>query len=198
MRLNDALDSLLGSKSKVRILRVLFRHPDREFTEREIAKAARLSPNTVNLAMADLRRTNVLAFKRLGRTHSYACNRESALYPLLSNVFEEEVSLRAGLMTLLRKRLAGVGTAIIYGSFADGTEAADSDLDLLVISDDKRQAGKALDELAEDLLARFSVVLSPVLMTRKECRGKRDAPHVRDALERGLRIVGGGSIVRED
>jgi hypothetical protein len=47
-----------------------------------------------------------------------------------------------------------------------------------------------VDALAEEVLGKFSVVMSPIVMTRGECRAKGDAPHIRDALERGLRIVG--------
>lgn len=191
MRLNDALDGLLGSKSKVRILRVLFLHPDREFTEREIARAARISPNTVNLAMSEIRLTNALTYKRLGRTHAYMCNRESVLYPLLTGVFDGERGLRDGVLALLKEHLTGVGTAIVYGSFADRTEGPDSDLDLLVVSDRKHQALEAVDALARELLARFSVVLSPVLLTPGECKARRNAPPVKGALESGLRIVEG-------
>ena len=88
MKLHNLLDDMLDSKSKVRILRLLFRFPEREFTEREIARMIKMSPNTVNLALNNLRKTNVFVYKRLGRTHSYRCDADSVLFPLFKMLFE--------------------------------------------------------------------------------------------------------------
>ena len=87
MKIHCILDDVLGSKSKIRILRLLFKYPEREFTEREIAEIINMSPNTVNLALHECRKTNIFIYKRIGKTHSYKCNSDSVLFSLFKDLF---------------------------------------------------------------------------------------------------------------
>lgn len=191
MRVHDALDDMMDSRSKIRILRLLFRYPGKEFTEREMAEMIAMSPNTVNLALRDLRKTNVFAYKRLGRTHSYRCNKDSVHFAPLSALFDREREMWDSLVAALKEKLSGVVTCIIYGSFAEGKERFDSDLDLLVVARDKSAAEELLAELAEDLRIRYSIVISPVVLTQDEMNEKKDLPFIKKALSEGIVLVKG-------
>lgn len=189
MRLHDPLDGMMDSKSKIRILRLLFRYPEREFTEREIAEMIAMSPNTVNLALRDLRKTNVFAYKRLGRTHSYKCNKGSVHFAVLSPLFDREREIWDSLAATLKDGLSGVVTCIIYGSFAEGREEFDSDLDLLVVTKDKPSAEKELEKLADLLRDRYSTAISPVILSPEELEKKKEMPYIRKALSDGIVII---------
>lgn len=190
MKLHNLLDDMLDSKSKTRILRLLFGFPGREFTEREIADMIGMSPNTVNLALRDLRKTNVFVYKRIGRSHSYQCDRDSVLFPLFTELFARERLAKDELMGLLKKKLKDIGTCILFGSFARGEEEFDSDLDLLIIADDKAQAKSITNDLEEELSRRFSITLTPLIFSRKEFASKRKENFIREALSEGKTIVG--------
>ena len=190
MKLHNMLDNMLDSKSKVRILRLFFRFPEREFTEREVARMIEMSPNTVNLALNDLRKTNVFVYKRIGRTHSYRCNADSALFPLFGELFGQERQMREELLSLLKKELEGVGTCILFGSFARYEEEFDSDLDLLIVTDNKEKAQGKIEHLAEELLRRYSISLMPMLLSSREFVDKRQKGFVKEAVLEGKIIVG--------
>lgn len=191
MKLHNLLDDVMDSKSKVRILRLLFRFPEREFTEREIAGMIGMSPNTVNLALSDLRKTNVFAYKRIGRTHSYRCNRESALFSLFSIIFIQEDQTRQSMLDTLKEGLAGQGTSILFGSFARGEESFDSDIDILIITEKPDIAQKAAEKLARKLADRFSVTLSPIILSEADFIKKRNTKYVKAALTEGITLVKG-------
>jgi len=190
MKMHDLLDGMLDSRSKVRVQRLLFRFPGRDFTEREIARTIGMSPNTVNLALRDLRQNGIFIYKRVGRTHLYRCNKESALFPMLESLFESERELSGSLMDLIRQRMGGVESCIVFGSFARNEETSESDLDLLVIARDREKAEKKADALADEMLRRFSTVLSPVVLTPAELRARRRKPFIREALAEGMLIRG--------
>lgn len=190
MKIHHILDDMLDSKSKVRILRLLFRFPEREFTERDIAGMIKMSPNTVNLALSDLRKTNVFLYKRLGRAHSYRCDPDSVLYPLLKELFGQELQMREDLFTLLKEGLEGVGSCVLFGSFAREDEVFDSDLDVLIVAKDKEKAGMLADNLAEILSRRFSITLAPMIFSPEEFEEKRQKKFIREALSEGKVIVG--------
>ena len=191
MKLHDLLDEIMDSKSKVRILRALFRFPEREFTEREVAGMIGMSPNTVNLALADLRRTNVFLYKRLGRTHAYRCNPDSALFPLFTEMFAEERQVRQDMLDLLKVELRDAGTCILFGSYARNEESFDSDIDVLIITEKEHKAIRAADHLSGKLLRRFSIALAPVIISEKEFAKKRQKGFIREALTGGIVIVKG-------
>ena len=190
MKLHNLLDHMLDSKSKIRILRLLFRFPEREFTEREIARQIQMSPNTVNLALNDLRKTNVFIYKRIARTHSYRCDADSVLFPLFKELFEQERQMREELLTLLKNELKGVGTCILFGSFAREEERFDSDLDLLIVTENKDKTEEKVECLAEELLRRFSITLTPMILSSRELNEKRQKRFIKNALSEGKTIVG--------
>ena len=190
MKLHDALDDILGSRSKVRIIRLLVGRPKAEFTEREIAGEVGMSPNTINIALGSLRTTDVLCFRHAGRTHSYSVNERSLLFPILKDLFREERGLVEGLVALLRERLAPYGTAIIFGSFAREEERPGSDVDLLVVTERKREALEALTRIASEMAGKYLVTLSFLVMTNKELYTRREKAYVREALNDGLEVTG--------
>jgi predicted nucleotidyltransferase len=183
-------DDLLGSKSKVRILRLLTRFPEREFTEREIAAIIGMSHNTVNIALRDLRKTNALSFRRIGRANVYLVNKNSALFPFLQNFFESEKNIRVEMVKLIKTATKPFISCILFGSFANETEAKGSDLDLLVITKDKKKAKTTRDKLESTLLKLYSIPLSVVLLTPRELVNKWNAPYMREARKNHLLING--------
>jgi len=192
MRLHDVLDGLMDSRSKVRIMRLLFRSPSREFTEREIARQIKMSPNTVNLALRDLTETNVFHFKRIGKTHIYSCNKNSILYPFLSDIFNDERKIIDTLTEALRVALTGAELVLIYGSFVKGEEDAGSDIDILVVTKDKVKARNALERLNQTALDQYATPLSYAIYTNKEFDKNCDKPFIRNALAEGLTIIENG------
>ena len=190
LKVHDLLDDILDSKAKIRILRMLFRYPGREFTEREIAQLIGMSPNTVNLALKDLRKTNVFLFKRIGRAHSLKCNRDSILFDIFSNLFKSEEQIKEALFDILQRNLVDIGSCIIYGSFAKGDEEFDSDLDILIVTKNKLKAEDHVNEASAEILQYFSIVVSPVILTEKEFKLKSKKPFIKKALETGILITG--------
>ena len=190
MKINNLLDDLLDSKAKIRILRIMFRYPFREFTEREIANQIDMSPNTVNLALACLRKTNVFIYKRIGRTHSYRCNQDSVLYNILKNLFEKENEIREKLFGIIQKNMESNGSCIIFGSYARGEEEFDSDLDVLIVTSNQEKAEEMINEASAEILNRFSIVVSPMILTKKEFKLKSKRTFIKKVLEQGIHVNG--------
>jgi predicted nucleotidyltransferase len=190
MKINNILDITLNSKAKIRILRFLLRYPTREFTEREISRLIKMSPNTVNLAFKEYRKTNVFHYKRIGKTHIYKCNKDSVLFSMFSELFKKELRIRKTLFEVLKKNFESIGSCVIYGSYAKGDEEFDSDLDILIVTDNKPKAEEKIDNVSEEILRRFSIVISPVILTSREFKLKSKKPFIKNALEHGILITG--------
>lgn len=190
MKLHHIMDDLFGSKSKVRILRLLFRYPEREFTEREIARQIEMSQNTVNKALTDLKKTNALSFRKIGRANAYNLNKNSVLFPFLQNIFLGESKLRKDLIKRIKVATGSFISCILFGSFTRNTESYDSDLDLLVIVKDKRKVKADLEQLENDLLRLYNIPISVVSLTPKEFINKWNSPYMKEARRNNVVISG--------
>lgn len=190
MRIHDWLESLFDSRSKIRIIRLFFRYQGKEFTEREIADLIRMSPNTVNLALREIRKTNILLFRKIGRAHAFKLNQDSALYAHVRSIMEAEKSVEESMLSAIRRAVKGCLSCVVFGSFARGEEDFDSDLDLLVIVEDKESIRGALEKLRMEVSRSFSTEVSTVVLTPDELKRKKNERFLKEAAKEGIVVSG--------
>jgi len=168
-------ESIVGSRTKVRLLRVLFRLPESELTGEDLAHKASVSKPMAHLALSQMMRENVVARRVVGRAYLYRLLADSYPVKLVAALFTTEDSPLEELARLARKRLASekVISVILYGSIARGEERAESDIDLYVIIR-KEVYRERVQQMISDLnpltLSRFGNRLSALILTREESR----------------------------
>ncbi len=162
-------EDILGSRTKVRILRVLCAHPEREFSTRELAGAVGQSLGSVHPALGQLQDTRVVLTRRIGRSRVARINRAHPLYETLAFLFREETSALAVVAREFANALPhrGIEAAVLFGSVARGEPRARSDIDVLVVVDDPRRSA-AVGQVASSMLDRFDANVSPLVLTRDE------------------------------
>src|SRR5207244_6812761 len=71
LRFHGYQDRMVGSRTKVRLLRVLFRFPGSEFTGGDLAHKAIVSKPMAHQALSQLMEENVVARRVVGRAYLY-------------------------------------------------------------------------------------------------------------------------------
>ncbi len=134
MKLTRALDHVLGSLTKLRLLRAMLSFQGRSWTGRELAGAARVSTAQAARALSDLADVGVVLREVRGRSYSWEVNPDHVLFAPLSALFHREAGLRTELMRQVTLALgsAPIEQARLFGSFARGDERSDSDVDLFL------------------------------------------------------------------
>ena len=110
-----------------------------------------------------LSRLGVVETRVNGNRTYYHANTHHPLYPDLRNL----VLKTDGLVEVLRTALVSpdIQLAFVFGSMADGTAQAESDIDLMVIGNlSLRQLGKLLSGIA----TRVGRKMNPHVLTREE------------------------------
>ena len=107
MLLHNYLETLLGSRTKIKILRTLHRHRGKEFTIRELADFIGASHTGVRKTLNDLYEMNVITLKAVGNSHTVGINDFSHLLALLDAVFEYEEETLSHLKESIRGSLCG-------------------------------------------------------------------------------------------
>ncbi len=147
----------LFALSQVQVLRFLSDHAGQSFYEREIVQHIDASRSAVNLATRSLHQAGLLIRQRRGRMSFYAANDHHPFvrqFKLLSTVARLEPLLQA-LRPLARQ-------VILFGSCAQGTDTADSDVDLFILTPDRRQISTAIGQTHVDR------PIQPVVMNNQE------------------------------
>ena len=136
------MEMVLGSKVKVKILRIMFRFPDKTFTGRELAGLTKeVSSMAVSKSIRDLTSMNLVGMEHHGNSNLLKLNKSSYLFEPLKSLFLAEEATIIRLKEKIKKHLnlPCIKTAAIFGSVAKGNEEINSDIDLLIISSKKQE-----------------------------------------------------------
>ena len=170
--LQNSLDIVLGTKTKVRLLRSLI-FLDRSVTGREAARLAGVSHIALQ-ALDELVLVGILEQTATSSEHHYRMNEADYLFEPLYALFKAErerySSIIESIQTLLG-RFEVVLSADFFGSAARGEETPESDLDLLVVLKEgatKEKIQDSLTELGTRLSIEYGITLSSVVLTTGE------------------------------
>ena len=125
------LQTLLSSRVRSEIFRLLFGLSDRQLYIREMERRTGLSVATVRQELQKLLRMQLVEAQRSGNRLYYRANKSHPLYTDIRNI----VLKTSGMVDILRDALdkKDVKIAFVFGSVASNHEGATSDVDLMVI-----------------------------------------------------------------
>lgn len=184
MRLHAFLEEILGSRVKVKVLRLLFKFKPKTFTGRELAASTGLTHTGVRGALRELQAANLIKMEYHGRSNLITLNADSKVYDVLETLFSEEANTFYTFIRELKREIPhGIVSCAVFGSVARGTEKQDSDVDVLFITDDKETVQKFIEEKLQFFIRRYGNVITPYIMSKKEFVRKRNTPFVKGVLE---------------
>lgn len=160
------LSSALFSKVQQRVLGLIFAHPDRSFYTSEIIRTVDSGTGAVERELSKLQRSGLVSVEHIGNQKHYRANRHSPIFEELQGLVLKTVALQEPIKKALEPYSDKIKTAFIYGSVANGTDTAQSDIDLIVIGDDLNYSDlyTALQRAEDRLLRR----VNPTFLSVKE------------------------------
>jgi len=192
MQFHDLVEMLLGSRVKVKVLRTLWRYREKEFTIRELAKFLGVSHTGIKKVVDELEKTNVLRLRTVGRSCAFRLNMNSYAANIVGRTFEMESGVLSELRDVIREKLKSrfVTSAALYGSVVEGKETSRSDIDLLIITDQREKVEEIVAELQNDVSERFGNSISAYYISEEDLRKKRKEPPIKQALQNHMLICG--------
>lgn len=165
-------DLLFPNRYRRRVLSLLLMNPQRWVHLRELARLTKASPGTLKKELDALETSGLLTVRKVGNQTQFCANTMHAVYPELSGLIRKTTGLHDVLASALQPLAAQVEVAFAFGSVANATETAHSDVDVLVIG--AAGFGEVVNSLydAQSALGRE---INPRVMTREEWRAKRSA-----------------------
>ena len=164
----DALQALVLSEARAKVLTALFSERGRAFYQRELERVTGLPVVAVQRQLRRLSSAGLVAVGNAGGRRVYSADTRSAVYEEIASIVRK---LR-GPVAALRSALAlrrGVKLAFVFGSFATGSATASSDVDLMVLGDDSARVVRAALAAAERELRRS---INEHVMTTQEWKAR--------------------------
>jgi predicted nucleotidyltransferase len=166
----DATTALFG-RSTIRraILALLIDAPERRLHLHAVARAVGTSAGTAARELGRLEDAGLLRRTREGNQVYFQARPEQPGFGQIRDLVRQTIGAPAIVRRHL-KALAGVERAVIFGSYARGTVAADSDVDVLIIGSPDRNDLTERLEMAGNEIGR---PVNEVVMTRAELNERR-------------------------
>lgn len=171
------LKDLLTSKSGDKILRFLTLHRDSSFYDKEVSEQTGLSRGITNRVLNRLFEAGIVNRERRGRMWFYSLGRSPLIeyFRIYDNL--------AALSDLVEELKPLVQRVILFGSAAKGGDTAESDIDLFIISTNKKQVNDRIREFD------FDREIKPIIQTPVEYAASRSKEKTFYAqVESGLKL----------
>jgi predicted nucleotidyltransferase len=169
-----------------RVLGLLFREYERDFYQREVVEAVGCGSGAVQRELKQLANAGLITREKRGRMVFYQANQEAAVFEELRGL----VMKTSGLADIIREALEPdaerIEVAFIYGSMAEGTDDAHSDVDVMVIGDLTLwdRAGSFIDTQMQ-----LNREINPVYWSSERLRRKlSEGEHFARAVMRGAKV----------
>jgi len=129
-----SLSDALFSKSQQFVISLFFNHPEKSFYTNDVLRRSNMGRGTVQRELKKLESVGVLTVTNIGNQKHYQANRNCPIYNELRGIVQKTFGITKILQQTLYPIEYKIQQAFIYGSIAKGTDVAESDIDLLVIS----------------------------------------------------------------
>jgi predicted nucleotidyltransferase len=172
----EKLDFLTPTTLKV--LEFFFANSLKEFHEREVIRKANISKGSANKILRHLADLTLLQREKKGRMVFYRLNTEDAFIKHLKTLYNLW-ELRQ-FVTESKERARKI---ILFGSCADGTDVKESDIDVFILTREK----KAMKERVSRFNQKSERKISPIILDVNEfMKMKKEDEPLYERIDRGV------------
>ena len=170
------LDTLITSKTRVKLLMKFFLNPGTRAYLRELASEFNESTNSVRVELNRLAEAKIIFAENVGRTIKYQANTEHSLFNELQALVRKYSGVDK-LIEILISKIGHVKTAYLVGDYAQGIDSGL--IDIILIGQINIVE---LDRIAERRGKDISRKIRPMVVTEKELRSLWEQLNMEHAL----------------
>ena len=170
------LDTLITSKTRVKLLMKFFLNPGTRAYLRELASEFNESTNSVRVELNRLAEAKIIFAENVGRTIQYQANTEHSLFNELQALVRKYSGVDK-LIEILISKIGHVKTAYLVGDYAQGIDSGL--IDIILIGQINIVE---LDRIAERRGKDISRKIRPMVVTEKELRSLWEQLNMEHAL----------------
>ncbi len=149
------IEQLFGSKTRVKLLQLFLRNPNRAFYVREITRKIEEQINSVRRELANLLSIGIISSQEADNKLYYEVNQKYPHYKALRSIFADKKSLDSESVNLpksgIAAKLVGVGSIELLIATGKFTRDPIAEVDLLIVGDVNRsKLQKAVKQIEDE------------------------------------------------
>jgi predicted nucleotidyltransferase/biotin operon repressor len=185
------IEEILNSKPKVKILQLLTNRNEWIFSESEIARELQMPKATVYRAVKNLKDQNIITeFKKAGRVVLYRLNKSNyVVRELIEPILKKDYEIVTEKAKDFSRKIKTPVVVSIFGSAQRNDLKPTSDVDLGIITDNKKMVEKEVNEFKTKYLEKDGIIFSTHIFDKKEFKKRY---HKKDPL---IRDIANGKII---
>ncbi|MBI2676166.1 MAG: nucleotidyltransferase domain-containing protein [Candidatus Aenigmarchaeota archaeon] len=187
------LNRILGNRTKIALLRIFCKMPDKVWTSRELARFIGTYNTTVLDNLTDFEEMDLLNISMHGHGKAIKVNKESFIFTeIVRPLFEAETMTLNRLIYDLKAMIdpKDVRLFCLFGSIAEHMEKPGSDIDIIIVTRKKGKIERLLAEKEGMIARKYGNELSVHIFSSKEFRSKQNTPFLREARKRHIVLHG--------
>ena len=173
MMSSSAIGDALFTKTQQRVLGLLYGKPEQSYYLNEIVRLAAVGKGSVNRELDKLCAAGLLTVSRQGNQNHYQANANNPIFNELKAITQKTFGVVDIIKAALAPLLPQLNCAFIYGSVAQGTEHAGSDIDLMLVGDDMSYS--EVMELLAPAEKQLGRTINPTLYTVAEFTDRKNS-----------------------
>ena len=170
------LESLITSKTRIRLLLKFFLNPETRAYLRELASEFGESTNGIRLELNSLTKAKLLKSSNIGRTVVYRANKDHTLFTDIQSVVQKYVGIDH-LVDDLISELGQIDAAYIIGDYAHGSDTGL--IDLVIVGQVKQDVLHRLVDKTGKIISRK---IRPLVLDQEELQCLWEQLDIRHAL----------------
>lgn len=194
------IETIIGSSTKVKVLRILLESKT-AYSLNDIRKLSGLSIGAVHKVVTTLVKENIVMLKKgKGKQRYYQINLENKYSNSFSVIFDYEKNERRNvpiqiwnvleaLCSDLKNKFKDIKDIVLYGSMARGEFRISSDIDLLILIEDKFENETKVRALCKRINIKNKI--NPTFVTEKEIElaKSKGSDYYENIYKEGLRLM---------
>ena len=130
---------LLIQGSRQRILEVLFRYPEKEFSLSDLAKEAGVAKPHIGAILRELEQLQLISIIRLTKIWRIRANQQHWNFVKSKITYNLNFIYQSGLVEFLNEHFGNPKATILFGSFRMGEDFSTSDVDIAIETDEEAE-----------------------------------------------------------
>ena len=176
---------MIFNTTSMKIFSFFFNNPYKQIHLRELSRKTKTSIYSTKTIVDDLVKQKILIENRQGNQRLIKPNMEDKFFLQLKIAFSIKKIQDSHLIKFLEEKIPAISSITLYGSIAEGKDDSKSDIDLLIIGQDKK-----LDISSYEKKINKEINLLIMKWSDWRIHSSKDKPFYRDVVKNGIALYG--------
>ena len=135
-QVNKKYLKLYEETAKNKVIGVLFKYPEKEFSLSDLAREAGVAKANIGSILEEFQDIGLIQIEKLSKIWRIKANQTNLLYIRSKIVYNLNFVYRSGLIEFLADYFKNPKAIVLFGSFRKGEDLSSSDIDIAIESND--------------------------------------------------------------